>query len=294
MNQSETGFPRPRRGRCIVGVGEALLVSDRGAEYAGGLAATVAIHAARLGYPGVAVSRVGQDAAGEQVLTLLRQAGVTVEHVQTDPDLPTGRLTIRTLGGRSTRTLESRAAFDNLQWDFDLEDVGRECDAIIFGQLARREGQTRTTIDRFLVACRHALRIYDLTNRAGDVIERAGVLRALEFAEGLVLDDHALSVLRPAGEDAPREAVISSLARQHKLEFVLFLDDSGHLRSYASEGASVAEATVEPSMKDAALVALIHGLLSGRDWKQSLNGAASYSRFAAANPDAEVPAAMFE
>jgi len=293
MNHAETPhFKGP--GRSIVGVGEALLLSERGAERAGGLAATVAIHAARLGYPGVVISRLGQDPAGEQMLALLRQAGADVRHLQTDPDLPTGRLTIRTLGGRTTRTLESRAAFDNLQWDFDLEDVGRQCDAVIFGELARREGQTRTTIDRFLAGCRHAMRIYDLTNRDGDLLERVLITRALQFAEGVVLDEFALRMLRPASGDEPREVVISSLARQHKLEFVLFVDDSGRLRSYAGESAAVAEATIDRAMNEAALVALVHGLLSGRDWKQSLNGAAAYSRFAAENPDAEIPAEMFE
>jgi sugar/nucleoside kinase (ribokinase family) len=225
---------------------------------------------------------------------LLRQAGADIGHLQTDPDLPTGRLTIRTLGGRTSRTLESRAAFDNLQWDFDLEDVGRQCDAVIFGELARREGQTRTTIDRFLTACRHAMRIYDLTNRDGDLLDRVMVTRALQFAEGLVLDEFALRILHPAAGDEPREVLISSLARQHKLEFVLLLDESGRLRSYTSERAAMAEATIDLAMKEAALVALLHGLLSGRDWKQSLNGAATYSRFAAENPDAEIPAGMFE
>ena len=293
MNSAESGIIGGKR-RSIVGAGEALLISERGQETAGGLAAAVALHAARLGYPGVAVSRLGQDAAGEQVLGLLRSAGVIVEHVQMDPDFPTGRLTMRTLGGRTTRTLESRAAFDNLQWDFDLEDVGRQCDAVIFGELARRESQTRTTIDRFLVSCRHALRIYDLTNRAGETLERGLAARALEFAEGAMVDEYALRVLRPAARDEPREAVISSLARQHKLEFVLFLDEAGRVRSYAGETAAIAEATIEVGMKEAALVALVHGLLSGRDWKQSLNGAARYSRFAAEHPGAEIPVEMFE
>ncbi len=283
------------RGRSIVGVGEVLLVNDRASEHVGGLAASVAIHARRLGYPASAVSRIGQDSAGERLLTMLRQQGVETEHIQSDPDLPTGRLTIRSLAGRTTRTLESRTAFDNLQWDFDMEDLGQQCDAVVFGELARRGSQTRTTIERFLVACRHAMRIYDLTNRESDAsLDRVPIIRALEFTDGLVVDDHALHALRPAARDEPREAVISSLARLHKLSLVLLLDDAGRLRCYSEDAAAFTEAAIEVSMKEAALVGLVHGLLSGRDWKQSLNGAAKYSRFTAENPGKEIPAEMFE
>jgi fructokinase len=294
MNEGSSAMLGGRPGRSIVGIGEILLVSDRDGEHAGGLAAQVALHAARLGYPAVPVSRVGQDPAGTQLLSILRQSGVNTDHVQSDPDLPTGRLTIRTLAGRTTRTLESRGAFDNLQWDFDLEDVGRDCDAVIFGELARREGQTRTTIDRFLTACRHAMRIYDLTNRASDDLQRVLIGRALEFAEGAIVDDRALSTLRPGSHNEPRETVISSLARQHKLQFVLYLDDSGRVRSYSDDPSSLAEATIDVTAKEAAWVALVHGLLCGRDWKQCLNGAARYSRFAADHPGSELPAEMFE
>ena len=135
------------RRQTIVGLGEARAERTDGDEPAG-LALVVPINAVLLGHEGIAVSRLGQDRTADLLIERLQALGVDVSHLQRDPDLATARVSTRSVS--SHRGIDTQAAFDNLQWDFDLSDVAQEADAVVFGVLGRQSGQARSTADRFL------------------------------------------------------------------------------------------------------------------------------------------------
>ena len=161
------------RQRTIIGLGETLLLEHPDRTTVGGLAARVAMRAVSLGHRGVVVSRIGQDPPAAEMRHLLDEAGVDITYVQQDPDLPTARVIVRPIGPRLERHREERAAFDNLQADFDLMDIAQATDAVVYGLLTRRSGQTRSEENRFLAECGAALRVFDLTNRLDDTIDHA-------------------------------------------------------------------------------------------------------------------------
>jgi fructokinase len=169
------------RQRVIAGIGEVLLAEYPDREEPVGLAALVPIHAVLAGHEGIAISRLGQDRAGNCLVSELRERGVDVSHLQTDPDLATGRVLIRALGG--TSVVDAHAAYDQLQWDFDLADVAQGVDAVVYGALIRRSGQARSAIDRFLDECKTALRVFDITDRPGQDRNRNHALSGLEYAQ---------------------------------------------------------------------------------------------------------------
>ncbi len=183
------------RRRVIVGIGEALLAEYPDREEPAGLAALVPILAALLGHEGIAISRLGQDRTADALVSGLRERGVDVSHLQSDPDLATGRLVIRASG--EVTLLDAHAAHDQLQWDFDLADVAQRADAVVFGALIRRSGQSRSAVDRFLDECKAALRVFDLTNRPEPEPNRGHTLSGLRHAEVAVVDDRALRSLLP-------------------------------------------------------------------------------------------------
>lgn len=275
-------------GRTWVGIGEALLSSGPGGETVAGLAATWPMMAVRLGVPAVTVARVGQDANGERIARTLREHGVDASAMQYDPDLATGRLTIRSLAGRITSMLDARAAFDNLQWDFDMEDVAQQADVVMFGDLARREAQTRTTIDRFLTCCPHALRVYDLTNRATDAIDRAGAVRAASFAQGVVMDEIAVRALSPGERDKPLDLAASSLLRPLGVLFIVLFDGAS-MRVVSESGVSGTDEAIAPATREAALAGLIRGVLDGRDWPRSLVVAGRVAHRVASSSGERIP-----
>jgi sugar/nucleoside kinase (ribokinase family) len=256
------------RQRVIVGLGEAVLVEHPDRTEASGLAAEVAMQAVRLGHHGVVISRIGQDEQARELMGLLEQAGVDVSHIQTDPDLPTARIIVRPIGGRVERYLEARAGFDNLQCDFDLEDVAQQADAVIYGLLSRRGGQTRSEENRFLHACGAAMKIFDLTNRAGDEIQRGQASTGLEHADGAIVDSTALHAVLPGTSGLPLKEAANALAREVHLSLIATLEpcDDGQRRLTLHAGEMSPSVTISGETRPyaASIVGMLHALLRGR------------------------------
>ena len=270
------------RERVIVSIGEALLAERGGQLEAGGLAIAYAMQAAAAGFRGAAVARIGQDAAGDQVLRLAREYGIDVDHVQTDPDLPTGRLITRALAGRTSSTLTAHAAFDNLQWDFDMIDLAQRAEAVFFGQLARRNGQTKSVIKQFLLECGSGgapLRVFDLTNRAGEALDRAEAATGLEFCEVLVSDERGLSALVPGSAGDSRRAA-AELLRSTDVRIIILCtrkDQSQRLSAFANDEMADASEDSPISAHEATMVRLISNMLDGQSLATSVRGVARHA-----------------
>lgn len=255
-------------------MGELLQVRRAGDASPGGLAADVALTAARLGHRGIPVSRLGQDDAADAVRRTLEAAGVELAHLQSDPDLPTGRLSIRTIAGRTTRSLDDLAAFDLLQWDFDLEDLARRADVIMFSALGRRHGQARSTVDRTLDFAKQSLRVFDLTTRAAGELERSVYALGLDAAEALIMDRAALDAVMPGARSEPVKVAISRLISQHELLFIVEVDDEQRFKVHTREEQVAGESSIDESVRTAALVGLLDAVLDGHAWSRALKIAA--------------------
>jgi sugar/nucleoside kinase (ribokinase family) len=281
------------RQRTIVGIGELLLTEHADRVEIAGLAAKFSLAAQRFGHVGVPISRVGQDVAANELLTQLKSAGVLIDHLQSDPDLPTGRMVIRSIAGKTKRTLQPRAAFDNLQWDFDLDDVAQQADAAVFGQLAQRGGQTQSIIRRFLGECGNAIRVFNATNRADDVMDRAQLRSYLEHADGLIADRIALKTLVPSwDEKQPRDAA-TDLLRGGALAFVVSIEPGDCTQTFTihtTSLSSVAPRTCAAAQHEIAIVAILHGMINGWDSARSLELACAAAEHAAKNPNEPLPA----
>jgi len=275
------------RQRVFVGIGEALLCEYPDRVEAGGLAVRFARHAVQLGHMGVAVSRLGQDSAADELLRQLRELGIRLDALQSDPDLATGRLIVKSIAGKTSRTLTSRAAFDNLQWDFDLVDTAQQADAVLFGSLARREGQSRSIIKRFLAECLSAVRVFDMTNRAHETIDRVEARTGLEFADGLIADAHALKALAPGWNGRDVRQALLEIMRGSNLAFVVSLErgDCTETMTAHTSGQSWRAAGPYPAAQhEAAIAGLLHGVANGWDFPKSLDAAIRVADHAAKKP----------
>jgi sugar/nucleoside kinase (ribokinase family) len=279
------------RQRTIVGLGEALLLEYPDRTEATGLAALVALHAARLGHVGVAITRIGQDDPAEELLRLLNEGGVTTTHIQRDPDLPTGRVIERPIGGRVARYLDSRAAFDNLQADFDLEDVAQQADAVVYGMLTRRGGQTRSEENRFLAACSAAIKVFDLTNRV-EPPNRGQAISGLEHADVAIVDHVAMDAVLPGwGSASPRDAALHML-REAELSLVLAVEEgAGKVTLTAHTAEEVNGATAPAARRPfvASIVAFLHAVLAGRSYEPALELAQRVGEHVEAHGDEPIP-----
>lgn len=275
-----------QRQRTVVGMGELLWADGPDGIDPRGVAAEVPAAAVALGHVGVAVSRLGQDAPALELTAALREAGVDVHHLQSDPDLATGRIVATTRGNR----LPPEAAFDRVQWDYDLSDLAQRSDIVVVSALACRHGQTRAVIHQLLDECTTSLRAVDLTIRGDRPLDRAALAPVLQRAAVVVVDDAALAALAVArGDDGGLDAA-RRLHRRDDVDVVLYASGSGDgaitLHHTAQEG-STSAARVPPGGRITAIVAFLLALRDGADPERSLADAAE----AAAERAARSPSA---
>jgi sugar/nucleoside kinase (ribokinase family) len=280
------------RQRTIVGLGEAVLTEYPDRIEPSGLGCGIAIQAARFGHSGVVISRIGQDEPARMLVELLRERGVDVSHLQWDPDLPTGRVVVRPVGGCVARYVEARAAFDNLQWDFDLEDVAQQTDAVVYGMLTRRGGQARSEENRFISACGAAIKLFDLTNHLGDRPERGHATSGLEYADAALTTYAALDAVVPGTAELTRSDAAARLMREFDLALVLALAHEGdavQLTAHTTDDESTTTLSSGRAVLEVAVVAFLHALLRGRAIPDAVALAGDAAQHEAAHPGGPLP-----
>lgn len=183
----------------IVGIGESLFDFVADQQHPGGAPMNVAIHAQQLGKAsggrGVLVSRVGQDELGTQIAQVLRERGMTLDYLQTDPDHPTGRVYVETdAQGEPSYEIVENAAWDLIQYDPDMDPLALACQAVCFGSLAQRHPQSRNSIYRFLDTSRARYKMFDVNLRK-PFYERQHITRSCESATAVKLNSDELGEL---------------------------------------------------------------------------------------------------
>jgi fructokinase len=150
----------------VIGIGEVLWDMLPGGRRMGGAPANFACHAHALGADAGIISRVGNDALGQEILARLDELGVATNCVEVDPDAPTGTVGVDLdPTGQPTYTIHEDVAWDRLEGGTGLRFV-TDVDAICFGTLAQRTERARRSIHSVLAAApREALRILDVNLR---------------------------------------------------------------------------------------------------------------------------------
>jgi fructokinase len=162
--------------KTVVAIGEALwdLFPDR--RRPGGAPFNVACHAARLGDRGVIITRVGDDAAGEELVAFLRGRSVVTDYVQRDEARPTGTVSVTIEDSDPRYEIAEDVAWDYIAAEEDARPLMRTADAVCVGSLAQRAGPSRAAISQLLSEGRgQALVVFDVNLRPpfidADVIE---------------------------------------------------------------------------------------------------------------------------
>ncbi|TVQ57782.1 MAG: carbohydrate kinase family protein [Phycisphaerales bacterium] len=252
--------------RIMISIGDGVLIDGPDGPSAGGIAFSYARAAAKFGHHAVPISRLGQDDRSQRVRELLKHDLIDLSLLQSDPDLPTARLSIQRLAGRERLAIEPHAAFDALQWDFDLQDIAPRAEAVFFGLTAQRSAQSGSVIRRFLDSCTTSLRVADFSQRA----ERRAISHVfrneadslLERCEILFVDDAGWRELRFGGE-RPTEDGVRSVLRRHGLAVALVIDSSQEARLHTTESNVPLRHPIDESRQCDVMVAVVGQLLDG-------------------------------
>ena len=179
--------------QTIVGIGELLWECLPTGRQIGGAPANFAYIATQLGARGVVASRVGADADGDEIITLLNQRGLDTTFIQRDTTRATSRVEVSmSADGQATYAIHENVAWDYLTLTPEWEALANAANAVCFGSLAQRSDASRVAIRGFVAATRPAaLRVFDVNLRQS--FFDADVLRAsLEMADAVKLNHEEL------------------------------------------------------------------------------------------------------
>lgn len=150
----------------IVGIGEVLFDCLPDGKKLGGAPANFAYHVSQFGLNGLAISAIGNDADGQEIVSLLNEQGAQ-HHLET-VDYPTGTVQV-TLSGNGIPQYDIclGVAYDNIPWTPALEEIAKDTRAVCFGSLAQRTAVSRQTIQKFLDTMPKlgTLRVFDINLR---------------------------------------------------------------------------------------------------------------------------------
>ena len=149
----------------IVGIGEILWDMLPSGKALGGAPANFAYHVKRLGMEGLAVSAIGHDVLGEEIVDTL-EAHALPYHLDR-VDYPTGTVQV-SLDAKGVPQYEIKkgVAWDNIPYSKELAAIAAECRAVCFGSLAQRSPVSRKTIGWFLDAVpEDCLKVFDINLR---------------------------------------------------------------------------------------------------------------------------------
>ncbi len=153
--------------KIVVGMGELLFDVFPTGKKIGGAPVNFAYHVGQLGIESLAISAVGNDELGREIMDILQEK--RINNIVPLVAEPTGTVQV-TLDEKGVPSYEicEGVAWDNIPCNKELVEVAKSCRAFCFGSLAQRAEQSRNAINLFLDSMDSgddALRIFDINLR---------------------------------------------------------------------------------------------------------------------------------
>ena len=206
--------------KVIVGIGEILWDMLPSGKALGGAPANFAYHATRLGEEGWAVSAIGDDALGREIIDIVEEK--RLKSLVSITDKPTGTVQVELdAKGVPTYTIMEDVAWDNIPFTPEMEALACRADAVCFGSLVQRMA-SRASVLRFLRATRpDALKVFDINLRQ-HYYSREVLEDSLELADILKINDEEIRIVADmfdlGGDDA---AACRALIDRYALRLVI-------------------------------------------------------------------------
>ena len=206
--------------KVIVGIGEILWDMLPSGKALGGAPANFAYHATRLGEEGWAVSAIGDDALGREIMDIVTEK--RLKNIISRTDKPTGTVQVELdAKGVPTYTIMEDVAWDNIPFTPEMAALARRADAVCFGSLVQRMA-SRESVLRFLRATRpEALKVFDINLRQ-HYYSREVLEESLNLADILKINDEEIRIVADmfglGGDDT---AVCRALIDRYALRLVI-------------------------------------------------------------------------
>lgn len=182
--------------KYIVGMGEALWDCLPDGRKIGGAPANFAYHVMQFGFKSLAISAIGKDELGAEIVEKFNQRNL--EHLLETVDYPTGTVQV-TLDQKGIPCYEicEDVAWDNIPYTDRLDEIAHNCQVVCFGSLAQRNPVSRETINRFIDSmplAEDTLKVFDINLRQHFYTEKT-IVNSMNKCNVLKINDEELVIV---------------------------------------------------------------------------------------------------
>lgn len=206
----------------VVGIGELLWDVFPAGKKAGGAPINFVYHASQLGAKGYAISAVGKDAQGAEIVAELERNKIS--HLIEAVDFPTGVVNVMLdEKGMPTYEIVEGVAWDYIPLTQKAIEAVKKADAICYGTLALRNEFSRNTILELLsFAPKEAYKYFDINLRL-NYYSKELVDELLSYSNVFKINDEEMVVIRKLfGLEGTDEEICHYFMKKYQLKFLLF------------------------------------------------------------------------
>lgn len=208
--------------KIIVGLGEILWDVFPERKILGGAPANFAYHVSQFGFNGYALSAIGDDLLGKEILNALEEK--KLNYLIETTDFPTGtvQVTLNKTGVPQYEICEN-VAWDNIPFTNKTENLAKNTVAVSFGSLAQRSDMSRETIKRFLNSVPDTcLKIFDINLRQHFYTKEL-IIDSLNIANLLKINDDEVKIIADlfSWKDLEEQEICVRLQNEYNLDIVI-------------------------------------------------------------------------
>jgi fructokinase len=270
----------------ILVIGEILFDIFENEKRLGGAPFNFAYHLKHLGFPVRFISRIGNDALGKEILSILKRHHFNIDDIQIDDRHDTGTVSVR-LGssGNPTFSINTDVAYDYIHYlPKEHSALADQAGVIYFGTLVQRTAQVFETIQKFMERRRpDALCFYDINLRR-DCFSGKAILASLDAADILKLNTQELDECKKIFRfSKDNDAFVRFLMDRYALKMVAVTGGDKGSRLFTKDGRFQSKTNpVSPMIDtvgagDAYSAMLVVGMIKGWEPDKMLSMASMFS-----------------
>lgn len=267
----------------VVGIGEILWDMLPTGKQAGGAPINFVYHAAALGAKGYAISAVGNDTDGDDILFELNKN--KINHIISRTSYPTGKVLVELKNGIPSYNIVENVAWDYIPYSPEAEKIIRKADAVCFGTLASRNLHSRNTIIHLLNETqKNAIKFFDV-NLRNNYYSPQIIDNFLHLANVFKINDDEITQIQHIFNlTGSNDDICLSLLKKYHLKYLIFTAGEKYSVIYSND-----EISRLPTPKvnvidtvgagDAFSGAFIYSILTGKTLTQAHHDAVRISAF---------------
>lgn len=278
MKQSKKKRP------LIIGIGELLWDMLPTGKKAGGAPINFVYHASRLGAESYAISAIGNDSLGDEIMTKIEE--INIEHVIERVNFPTGTVLVKLKDGLPDYTIIENVAWDHIPMTEQIKELAKKADVICFGTLAQRSDTSRKTIMTMLsLVPQESFRIFDINIRQS-FYSKEIINESLKVSNVFKINDDELELLKELYEmqQSDDNELCHWFVEKFNLKYMILTAGDSYSKIFTSETSSYIKT---PKVKvvdtvgagDAFTGAFISSILEGKSLSDSHQAAVDRAAF---------------